>query len=126
LTPLFTAVQTGSPEVVEFLIKNKANVNAKDSEGNTPAHIAASAGNEKMVALLQKNGAGLKIKNNDGKTVKDLLAAAKAQVGNQGGNATIPQMKKVAKVKKTLKAIDEKTKKRIDEALKRHAKRTKK
>ena len=99
-TALHEVARVNDTAAVEFLLKNKANINAKDSDGNTPVLIAANLGNEKMIALLQKNGADLKIKNNEGKTVQDLLKASKTQIGNQGGNATVSPMKKLLKVKK--------------------------
>jgi ankyrin repeat protein len=73
-TSLHKAVIIGVP-MVQFLLHNKAHVNAKNIDGDTPAHIAAQTGNKAMVDLLAKYGADLNIKNKEGKTVKDLLTA---------------------------------------------------
>ena len=43
-TPLHLAAAKGHVPVVELLIKNGANVNAKDADGGTPLHSAAANG----------------------------------------------------------------------------------
>lgn len=36
---------SGNEKIVELLIQNKANVNKKNKNGNTPLHLAAISGN---------------------------------------------------------------------------------
>jgi ankyrin repeat protein len=43
-TPLHSAASSGRLDIVEFLLANRAEVNAKDKEGRTPLHSAADAG----------------------------------------------------------------------------------
>lgn len=52
----------------EFLIKEGANVNAKDSKGNNPLHIAAMNGSEKMCKLLIDAGIDINAQDNFGNT----------------------------------------------------------
>ena len=51
----FTAV--GHILVATVLLKNGANVNAKDSDGYTPLSVAKKKGHARMVELLKANGA---------------------------------------------------------------------
>ncbi|MEM7232237.1 MAG: ankyrin repeat domain-containing protein, partial [Planctomycetota bacterium] len=56
-TPLNTAALHGKIEVVKFLIKQGADVNAANSDGNTPLHAAAFLCREDVVKLLLEAGA---------------------------------------------------------------------
>ena len=58
-TPLMVAVGRSklSTDIAEFLIKNGADVNAKNNYNSTPLTIACESGNVKMVKLLVKYGA---------------------------------------------------------------------
>jgi len=56
-TPLFIAAGEDNEELVSFLIKNGANVNAKSKEGKTPLSVAEKAGNTNIIELLKSNGA---------------------------------------------------------------------
>ncbi|UYV68873.1 hypothetical protein LAZ67_6001392 [Cordylochernes scorpioides] len=58
----------GDLNMVEILIKAKANVNDKDCDGNTPLHIASLKNHVKMVNYLLKNGANVNAKNKYGIT----------------------------------------------------------
>jgi len=60
-TNLLTDVQA-----VKFAIDHGANVNAIDSDGNTPAHINAGQDSSIQLELLESNGASKAIKNNAG------------------------------------------------------------
>jgi ankyrin repeat protein len=51
-TPLHCAVQTGTVEIVDLLLKHFAEVNAQDEEGITPLHLACISGNLPMVKKL--------------------------------------------------------------------------
>ena len=55
-TPLHYACKEGSVKVVPILIRNKANVNAKDILGNTPLHYAIIQGYLEIVTMLVENG----------------------------------------------------------------------
>jgi ankyrin repeat protein len=71
-TPLFEAVRAEHESIVELLIGNGANVNAKDSNAGTPLHLAAISGDYNIVRLLLANGADANAKtisgNNAGET----------------------------------------------------------
>ena len=43
------SVLSGSVMACEFLLLNRADINAADAEGNTPLHLAAAAGNTSQV-----------------------------------------------------------------------------
>ena len=91
-TPLHDAAFRGSKDVVELLLANKAEVNAKDNEGVMPLHKAAFCGHKDVAALLLANGAEVNAKDNRSwtplhwaacntqKDVAELLLANKAEV----------------------------------------------
>jgi len=55
--PIFTAIQYGHEEIVEFLIKNKANLKLRDEEGMTALDVALMNNNADIANLLVENGA---------------------------------------------------------------------
>ncbi len=65
-TMLHEAAAKRSPEVVEYLITNGAQVNVADNYGHTPLDVATVFGTAKVAALLEQAGAthgeGLRIK----------------------------------------------------------------
>jgi ankyrin repeat protein len=65
-TFLHIAAAEGEEKVVEYLIKNKFDVNAKDIEGMTPLHLASSFGHQKIVQKLLKSGAKIDIQAKSG------------------------------------------------------------
>ncbi|WP_264954023.1 MULTISPECIES: ankyrin repeat domain-containing protein [unclassified Wolbachia] len=67
LTLLHIAVLNGRLDIVEALSKNGADVEVKDSNGDTPLHKAAFWGYSNIVNALLENGADVKVKKN-GKT----------------------------------------------------------
>ena len=54
------AAENGKNELCEFLIKNKAEVNSRDSGQCTPLHSAASFNHPETIKLLLDNGADFK------------------------------------------------------------------
>ena len=56
-TVLHEAVVIGSPEIVEYLITNGAQVNVADKYGHTPLDEATEFGTAEVVALLEQAGA---------------------------------------------------------------------
>ena len=72
-TPLHWAAQENQIEIAELLLKNGANIGAKDIDGKTPLHIATSEGNNEFVNLLLKYGANESTKDNFGLTPYEYL-----------------------------------------------------
>jgi uncharacterized protein len=71
--PSNTALHAGiagkaSKELVEFLLKQGANVNQPDSSGHTPLHIAAFDGSEEIVSLLLAHGEGQELPSGNERT----------------------------------------------------------
>jgi cytohesin len=63
MTPLHYAADEGHTEVVELLIANGADVNAKNENGWTPLHLAAYWGGKEIVELLIAAGADVNAKD---------------------------------------------------------------
>lgn len=86
-TPLHFAALNDHKDVAEFLLENKADVNAKSKNGSTPLHLAAGKGNKDIVELLLANKADINALDSEGwspvhsavvfnqKETKDLLIA---------------------------------------------------
>ncbi|MEX0271439.1 ankyrin repeat domain-containing protein [Leptolyngbyaceae cyanobacterium UHCC 1019] len=62
---LSIAARSGSPQVVELLIKSGANVNSLDESGNAPIHWAATGGFLDVIHCLSENGADLNLRRRD-------------------------------------------------------------
>ncbi|TGE18884.1 ankyrin repeat domain-containing protein [Hymenobacter elongatus] len=86
-TYLITAANNGNLELVQALLKYKAQVNKADAFKGTALMAAASKGHKAIVELLLTNGADAKAKDDDG---KDALAFAK-ESGNKEVIALIEQ-----------------------------------
>jgi ankyrin repeat protein len=67
-TPLHWAASQGHKNIVELLLANKAEVNAKDSAQWTPLHKAASHGHKDVVELLLAKGADVNAQAKNGYT----------------------------------------------------------
>ena len=68
----FASKQMNEPEIIDFLVKTGANVNAQDAEGFTPLHMAAIHGNLKIVKKLVDLEADVNIITTDGKNAAEL------------------------------------------------------
>ena len=67
-TPLNCAVYSGHRDVAEFLLANKADVNAADNNGETSLGDAAGSGHKDMVELLLANKADVNARDKFGST----------------------------------------------------------
>ena len=105
-TPLQLAARYSHNEIVELLIDNGADVNAKDVNGNTPLHLAALFGRKEVIELLIANGAAVNVKGgnlggmplhhaafNGHKEIVELLIAKGADVNakNEDGDTPLDQ-----------------------------------
>ena len=70
-TVLHVASQSAGPEIVDLLLKYKADINANDMDGFTPLHLAAMYGNIQVVKKLVELNADVNLKV-DGKDAADL------------------------------------------------------
>ncbi|MFC1793884.1 ankyrin repeat domain-containing protein, partial [Planctomycetota bacterium] len=52
-------VKSGKMKIVRLLVEAKADINAKDEEGNTPLHDASRTGKIEVVQLLIEAGASI-------------------------------------------------------------------
>ncbi len=67
-TPLHNAADHGHKGILEYLISEGADVNARNYYRHTPLHDAASAGRADIVKILLEAGADPNVKGNDGDT----------------------------------------------------------
>jgi hypothetical protein len=71
-TPFVLAVHSGHKEIVELLIAEGADVNAKNDNDGTPLHLASIRGHKEVAELLIAKGADVNAKNdNDGTPLRD-------------------------------------------------------
>ena len=70
-TVLHVASKSASLEIVDLLVKHKADINASDADGFTPLHLAAMYGNIQVVKKLVETNADVNLKV-DGKDAADL------------------------------------------------------
>jgi ankyrin repeat protein len=71
MTALHVASSKGHAEVVQALIDNGSDIEAREETGRTPLHTAAFRGQKEIVELLLKNGAEINARTRDGKTPLD-------------------------------------------------------
>ena len=74
---LHQAVEAGKLEIVQYLVGRGANVDVKNSEGETPLHIAAKAGAVEIAEYLVAQGANVELQDNAGNTPLDVAEAAR-------------------------------------------------
>jgi len=73
-TPLHAAVlYTGNPNVINWLINNKVDMDVKDINGQTALHYAASLSRWDALETLLKRGGNIKETDKNGKTVEDYI-----------------------------------------------------
>jgi ankyrin repeat protein len=83
-TPLYWAVSRGRTNVVEYLLKNKADANARHDDASfnrTPLLLAIGRANMDMVKLLLANGADAKAADSIGWTGLHYIANAGPKYG---------------------------------------------
>ena len=68
MTALMLAAIGGHTETAALLIKNHADVNVTDKDGNTALICAADRGHTEIVALLINNHADVNVTDNGGRT----------------------------------------------------------
>ena len=64
LYPLHFAAENGHLNVVEYLLNQKADINAKDSDDSTPLHRASENGHLSVVEYLVNQNADINAKDN--------------------------------------------------------------
>lgn len=68
-TILHSAIKRGNKEIVDLLLKNKADISATDKRGRTALHLAAKDADLDLVKLLIENYANMEVTDSAGETV---------------------------------------------------------
>jgi ankyrin repeat protein len=76
-TPLSCAAQSGSVDVVRYLIDKGAEITTKDNDGNNPLILAARNGHEAVVQILLDKGADIHSKDNYGRGLLSFTAKSR-------------------------------------------------
>jgi len=71
MTALHVAASKGHIEIVELLLANGSDIEAKEETGRTPLHAAAFRGHAVVVEALLAKGANVNALTHDGKTPLD-------------------------------------------------------
>jgi glucan biosynthesis protein C len=79
-SPLTNAATFGRIEVAQVLLRQGADVNARNNEGSTPLHAAAFFCHTEVVEMLLEHGADTSLRNNAGATALDSVAGPFDQV----------------------------------------------
>jgi ankyrin repeat protein len=67
-TPLHSAVHFGHAEVSRLLLQYRADINARNSKGQSPLHYALEKGRVNVARLLLEHGANIYAEDNNGRT----------------------------------------------------------
>ena len=92
-TPLHRAAFWGYTEVVELLINNEVDVNAKDDYGCTPLHDAAEYSHLEIAEMLIGRGPNMNALDNIGDTPLDLASGKIASLLRNHGGKTAEELK---------------------------------
>ena len=71
-TPLHSAVDGNNVADVKLLLRNNANANSQDNDGNTPLHISSPHGLSNISQLLKDSVCNKSLKNRKGETPLEL------------------------------------------------------
>ena len=92
-TPLHRAAFWGYTEVVELLINNEVDVNAKDKYGCTPLHDAAEYSHLEIAEMLINRAPDMNAVDNNGDTPLDLANGETADLIRKHGGKTGKELK---------------------------------
>ena len=92
-TPLHRAAFWGYTEIVELLINNEVDVNAKDDYGCTPLHDAAEYSHLEIAEMLIGRGPDMNAQDNNGDTPLDLASGKIADLLRKHGGKTAEELK---------------------------------
>ena len=73
-SPLHLSIYNGWDPISQYLIKFRADLDAKGKFGGTPVHMAAFKGNTKIIRLMLKKGADIRSKDSNGNIPLHLAA----------------------------------------------------
>ena len=66
MTPLIRSVRSKNVEIIDYLLKNKVDINNSNEEGLTPLHNAFISDDTELIRFLVKEGADLNMRTNKG------------------------------------------------------------
>ena len=92
-TPLHRAAFWGYTEIVELLINNEVDVNAKDKYGCTPLHDAAEYSHLEIAEMLINRAPDMNAVDNNGDTPLDLANGETADLIRRHGGKTGKELK---------------------------------
>ena len=92
-TPLHRAAFWGYTEIVELLINNEVDVNAKDKYGCTPLHDAAEYSHLEIAEMLINRAPDMNAVDNNGDTPLDLANGETADLIRKHGGKTGQELK---------------------------------